>query len=377
MKRYVIASVVWMLAAVPSFAQRFRMGEVNAETPEGKLLQQIGQESDVSKKLALLEQFAASYPTDKNVGWVYEQMQTAEVKVNQPEKAMEVGEKLLAMDPEDAEAAHQGLKAAESRKDADQIRKWAALTSQTAQKIVSSPQPKAADEVADWKNRVDWANQVKLYADYSLYAAALQTSDFNKKIELIDALQAQNPQSEYLAKTAPLLFLAYRQTGANEKAIALAEKVLATDQSDEDMLLVVADHYLQNRRNPEKVHAYAAKIVEILNAKPAPEGVADADWQKRKSTVAGVAHYLNGKLYYTENAFAPADRELRAALPLIQDNPQLKPEVLFYLGVADFKLEKAQDAANFNRECAALKSPYAATCAKNLTAIRTQYRGVK
>jgi cell division septum initiation protein DivIVA len=55
----------------------------------------------------------------------------------------------------------------------------------------------------------------------------------------------------------------------------------------------------------------------------------------------------------------------------------LKPEVLFYLAMANYKLEKAQDAANFNRECAAMKSPFAATCAKNLAAIRTQYKGLK
>ena len=286
-------------------------------------------------------------------------------------------EKILALDPLDCYAAHQGLKAAEARKDPDLIRKWSGLTFQSAQKAISSPQPKAEAEVAEWKTLVDWASQVKQYADYSLYAGSLQIADPKKKIELIEALQAQDPQSEYLPKAAPTLFLAYRQTGANDKAIALAEKVLATDQSDEDMLLVVGDHYAQNRREPAKVHAYAAKIVEVLSSKPKPEGVTDADWQKRKNTYMGVAHYMSGKLYYTENNFPASDRELRAALPLIQDNAQMKPEVLFYLGVADFKLEKVQDAANFNRQCAALQSPFTATCAKNLTAIRTQYRGVK
>ena len=30
------------------------------------------------------------------------------------------------------------------------------------------------------------------------------------------------------------------------------------------MLLVVADQYLQQKKEPEKVHAYSAKIVEIM-----------------------------------------------------------------------------------------------------------------
>jgi tetratricopeptide (TPR) repeat protein len=376
MKLSVIALLL-TLAAATTFAQRFSIGEIDAQKPEGQLLQQIGQESDDAKKLALMEQFVAKFSGDKAVGAIYDHMQAAYIKTNQPDKVIETTEKLLALDPLYAVAAHQGLKAAEANKDPDLIKKWAGITSQTCQKVVSSPQPAAADEVDNWKQRVDWARQAKIYADYALSAAALQTPDPKKKIELIEALQAQNPQSQYLAQTVPVLFLAYRQTGANDKALALAEKTLATDQSDEDMLLAVADNCMQNKKEPEKVHAYSAKIVEVMNAKQKPDGVSDADWQNRKKSVTGIAHYMSGKLYYTENKFADTDRELRAALPLIHDNAQLKPEVLFYLAMANYKLEKAQESANFNKQCAAIKSPFAATCAKNLAAIRTQYRGVK
>jgi tetratricopeptide (TPR) repeat protein len=339
------------------------------------MLQQIGQESDEGKKLALLEQFVGKFPGDKAVPAVYEQMQELYIKTNQPDKVMANSEKLLAIEPAYDVAAHQGLKAAEAKKDPDLIKKWAGLLSQSTQKVISSPQPKASEEVEDWKKRVDWATQAKTYADYSLSAAALQTADPKKKIELIEALEAQNPKSQYLAQTTPALFLAYRQTGANDKALALAEKVLATDQSNEDMLLLVSDNYLQNKKEPDKVHAYSAKIVEVMNAKPKPEGVSDSDWQARKKGVTGIAYYMSGKLYYTQNKFGDTDRQLRSALPLIQD--ALKPEVLFYLAMANYKLEKAQEAANFNKECAAIKSPFAATCAKNLAAIRAQYRGLK
>jgi hypothetical protein len=58
-------------------------------------------------------------------------------------------------------------------------------------------------------------------------------------------------------------------------------------------------------------------------------------------------------------------------------SPALKPEVLYYLGFANYKMEKPQDAANFYRACAALKSPVQGSCSKNLTAIRSQYSGIK
>jgi tetratricopeptide (TPR) repeat protein len=365
------------LAAACAFGQRFKIGDINTETPEGQMIAQIGLETDEAKKVALMEQFAQKFPNDKALGWLYEQMQSIYVKLNQPDKAIEIGEKIIALDPEHAEAAHQNLKAAESKKDPELIKKWAMQTNQIASKAMASPQPKDEDEVDTWKKRVAWAAQVKTYTDYTLYALALQATDPKKKVELIEALKAQNPQSEYLPKTIPALFLAYRQSGDNDKAVALAEQVLEKDQSDEDMLLVVANNYLEKKRDPEKVHAYSAKLVQLMTSKPKPEGVSDADWQNRKNTIVGIAHYMSGKLYYTQSKFAPADKELREALPLVQNNPQLKPEVLFLLGFANFKMEKIQDAFTFYKQCAEVKSSFAGTCAKNVTAIRTQYRGVK
>lgn len=373
--RFSAIALSLVLAAGTASAQRFRMDDVNTETPEGKEIQQIGTESDEAKKLALMEQFVAKFPKDKAVGWMYEHMQDLYVKGNQYDKIMENSEKLLALDPTYAEVAHQGLKAAEAKKDPALIKKWSGLTWQSANKVATSAQPKA-EEVEDWKKRVDWATQVRTYSEYALYAA-LPGAPPEKQVELVEALQAQNPQSQYVAQAIPVLFAAYLQMKANDKALALAEKTLATDQSNEDMLLMAANSYLDAKREPAKVHAYSAKVVEIMNGKQKPQGMSDTDWENRKNRFLGAAHYISGKLYYTQNNFAAADRELRAALPLIANDPQAKPEVLFYLGVANFKMEKVQDAANFNKECAAIKSQFAGLCTKNLAAIRSQYRGVK
>jgi hypothetical protein len=47
------------------------------------------------------------------------------------------------------------------------------------------------------------------------------------------------------------------------------------------------------------------------------------------------------------------------------------------LGLSDFKLDKVQEAANYFRACAALKSPYQQLATTNLARIKTQYTGVK
>jgi hypothetical protein len=273
---------ILIVFAVTAFGQRHKAPEeVDAEKPDGKLMQQIMQEADPAKKNALMEQFATEFPKLPHTAWVLETIQGYYVKANQPDQVIAFGEKLLAVDPDDVEAAHQALKAAEAKKDLALVKKYSDLTSKNARKMAASPQPKEADEVASWKNEVAYAKQVGQYADYSIFKLAVESRDPKVTVELAELLQQRGAESEYAAKIRDPLFLAYRQSGATDKAIALAEKTLATEQTNEDMLLVVADYYLQQKKNPDKVHAYSAKIVEILSAKPKPEGVSDADWAAR------------------------------------------------------------------------------------------------
>jgi hypothetical protein len=355
--------------------QRHKIEEVNSEKPEGKLLQQIMQENDAAKKASLLDQFASQFPKDAGTPWVLEQLQGLYVKANDADKTIAAGNQLLALDPDDPEAALQCLKAAETKKDLALIKKYSAAASAAARKMAAAPQPKEADEATAWKNEVEYAKHVDSYAEYSLYRVALESRDPKVVIEFASLVRERNPKGEYAGKLAQPLFVAYRQAGDTPKAIALAETVLATDQSNEDMLLVAADSYLQQKKEPEKVHAYSVKIVELMAQKPKPEGVADADWTNRKNLVTGIAYYLNGKQYYNETSFAKADVALRAALPLV--DASMKAEVLYLLGFANYKLDKPQEAANYYRDCAALKSGFQATAAKNLLGLKNQYHGIK
>ncbi len=363
--------------AFVAFGQRHKMEDIDAEKPEGKLLQQALQENDPAKKAELLEQFAQQFPKATGTPWVLDQLQALYVKAGDPDKTIAAGEKLLALDPEDPEAAMQNLKASEAKKDLPGIKKWAGVAAANARKAAAAPQPKEAEQADTWKSEVDYAKQVDQYTDYALYRVAAESRDPKVTIEFLELLQQHDPKSEYIPKAQNQLFVAYSQAGANDKALALAEKTLATDQSNEDMLLLVIDNYSRNKKEPEKVHAYSEKLVEVMAAKPKPEGVADADWTARKNQVTGLGHYMNGTLYYREAKYPATDKELRAALPLVGFNQDIKAEVLYDLGFVNFKMNKAQDAANFYRDCAAIKSQFQATASKNLQEIKAHSPGVK
>jgi hypothetical protein len=369
--------VMTLAFALAAFGQRHKLEEVDAEKPEGKLLQQCMQENDAAKKAALMEEFTGQFPKAEQMPWVLEQLQAYYVKAAQPDQIISAGDRLLAVDPDDPEAALQALKAAEAKKDVALIQKFSDRTFANATKMASAPQPKEADRVDSWKQEVDYAKQVATYADYALFRAAVESRDPKATIAVGETLMQRSPGSEYAAKTREPLFLAYRQTGANDKALALAEKALETDQTNEDMLLVVANSYLEQKKNPEKLHTYSAKLVEVMNAKPKPQGTSDTDWTVRKNLIVGLAHYISGKQYFTDKKYAPSEQELRLALPLVESNASLKPETLFMLGLDEFNMEKIQDAANYFRACSVLKSPVQAEATKNLARIKRDYQGVK
>jgi hypothetical protein len=106
-----------------------------------------------------------------------------------------------------------------------------------------------------------------------------------------------------------------------------------------------------------------------------------ASWEKRRQSIMGIGMQVMGVGYSNQQKWAQADKTLREALPLIEDE-QMKAEALFHLGLANYRMGAAAkdptklilEAVKFNQQCAAIKSPFQAQAQKNVAAIRTQYR---
>ena len=355
-------------------AQRQKLVIVSG-TPEGQLLQQVGQESDDAKKVALMEQFLTQYPKHEGVLWVYSQMVATCTKLGQFDKAMAAAEKALAQDPTDVDTAFAGLKAAEAKKDPDAVRKWAVQSSDLARKAVQAP--KATDEDDDaFKQRVDSARKIDTYTEYALFASAFQAPEAAKKVELLKTLEERNPQSAYLAQGYPLYFSALLQVDS-AASVVLAEKLIARGQGNELMLGTVADSYLHQNKEPQKVLDYSSKLIEMVNTKTKPDGVSDADWQKRKDYLLGWGMWMTGAIYGSQGKFAEANKVLRAALPLLEGSDENKAGALYNLGIANTQLRNYGDAIKFYEQCIAIKSPYQPYATEHLKTIRATYRVVK
>jgi len=215
-----------LLIATAAFSQKL---VIEVDTQEGQLLQHIDAEASAAKKQAMLEQFASLFPNHEAITWVLGQLQLSYGADSKFDRVLEIGTKLLGLDPDDVSAAHNCLKAAEGKKDLDLVRRWSDLTSQIARKVKQSKKPEDPEEQEDWKHKVEYAKQVDQYAEYAIYFAALQTRDAKLKSKLIENLEQKNPNSEYLAQLRTSQTQVVRQVDI-EEAAAAAEvgKAIAT-----------------------------------------------------------------------------------------------------------------------------------------------------
>src|SRR6267154_1226219 len=152
---YVLLS---MLLAIPLLAGINKKLVVKPDTPDGNFLDLIGLEIDFDKRVVLIEQFTLMFPRSESVGWAYSQLQEANFKDGKLDKALEAGDKLLELDPEDLDAAGVNKQIATAKRDTALVKKYSELSEKIARRLASAPVSidDPEDETAR-KKRVDAA----------------------------------------------------------------------------------------------------------------------------------------------------------------------------------------------------------------------------
>jgi len=245
----------------------------------------------------------------------------------------------LADDLDDALAA---LKAAEPSKDVAKIKQLSAATHAAALKYQGPAPADIADKDA-YAARADYAKEVDAYSEYALFALATQVP-VATALDLIAALEKQNPKSKYL--------------------------------DEPEVLQIEADNAL-SRNQLDRALTFANRLIGLASRK-APEGES-ADWETRKNSALGRGYWIAGVIQSQKNLYKDADRNLRAALPLIKGNSQMMGPALFFLGVANYNLGKMTlnkaklvEAAKFSQESAAIQGPYQDQAYKNALQIKSE-----
>jgi tetratricopeptide (TPR) repeat protein len=172
---------------------------------------------------------------------------------------------------------------------------------------------------------------------------------------------------------AQVIYLnSYRAIGDNKNAVLYAERILKSDQTNEDALLIMTEAYAHSGSSPDKVIANSTRLIDLMHTKSKPAIVRQEDWDKKRAYYTGSAYWMIGNIHINQNHFAQADSALRAALPLLRQSEQSAASILFYLGWANYKMENFAEAVRFYKQCMSFRSQFQEQAAKNLNVIRSE-----
>ncbi len=353
--------------------------DVDPESQDGLLLQRIQQEPTQPRKLALLEKYVADYPMASSIAWVYEQLLPIYTETSQWDRVIATADALLAVDPNDVDAAHDALKAAETENNPELRIKYSELAIDLALRALQAPKPANPDDLPDWTKRTAYVSEVQDYAEYQLASMAAAQTDDAKRDELSHALEQRDSQSKYLAITKKRSVIELASLNP-QKAIQLAEEGLVKDPDNIDFLMTVADHNMGLEKNLPQVLTYSLHILELLQGPPQPADIKPEEWEKKKAKFSGWANWMIGVVYAKQARYGLSDRYLRAALANIRTENRLLAAAFFYLGYANYALAgeladkgRAIDAVRFSKDCVEMDSPFRSLALKNLEALRNDY----
>ena len=356
-------------------------------TPEGQFLELIDLEADPRKQLLLMDLFVKQFPAYNAMAAVYSEMQANCVKLNQFDRALILGEKLLAIDQDDVEALRLNLEAARGKLDPELIKKWGDRLAQlnqsetpgaiTTSSTINLPFAEGTDGAAGAPGTPEATGSVsrlvKLRMEAALFNRAVAETNPTVRLDTLDQFLKQFPESVHVPKINYLRYLAYRQVGDTNKALTLAEQIVVRDQTREDLLYLVAATYFAQKRQLDKVLTYSAAMLDLMKSKSKPENLSDAEWAKQKETITLQSHYMIGTTHIYEEQFALADRNLRLALGEGGVGEAMRSSILTSLGWANYKIKNIPDAMRFYEQCAAIPGPLQSAAAQSLASIKNEY----
>ena len=340
---------------------------IDPNTPEGRLFAKIQAESDLNKRLDLLELYPELFPNSPGVQYAYAELQARYHQGGKFVKALAAGSNALISNPNDLAAACLNWRIAADMKDATLTDVWMKQAGYVAEKTSKNPDP-------DWSQATrDCGATARQAIEQQEYKDAFNTKNPAERIKQLEAFMVRHPQTSHASDIEITIFLAYREQGDAAKALAAAEKLVAHNDTREDAMLLVAESYFKAGRDPNTVVSLSKKAMDRVNKAEKPANLSDAEWARNKTAELTQANYMIGSVSFQAEKWEAADQAYRAALPNLTD-PRFRAEVLNSLGWANYKLKNVSDAIKFYIDCTNIPGPFQLSASKTLNTITAEYR---
>ena len=298
-------------------------------TPEDKLMLAVNGAETPQAAADALTKYVADYPNARFTPCAYEYLTMNYVKMQDFDKAIEAGEKDLAVNYLDVNLDVTLLKAyigAGKATDAafDLINK--------SPKLIHDEMMRSMAENAE-----ETAKDVRAYVEYAFFQLLPRVTDATKRIGYLDAFVKAFPDTTNANQLDVQYFAAYQLGGDSAKMFEYGQKAVAADPKNLSTLNLVADGFApSNPPHLDEAADYAQKALDLASAQQKPEGMTDEQFKASRDVALGLAHSTLGYVAMQKGArthhVADAIKELKTAADLLESNPSLQARALYFLG---------------------------------------------
>jgi tetratricopeptide (TPR) repeat protein len=336
---------------------------IPAGTPEDKELTAIAAEPDTQRRIALYEEFARKYESDKAAA-AYADWQLSQqyLGAGDSAKALEYGDKALELYPNDLDIIVSQINVAQAMKDSGKVVDYAVHGAAIYDSIATQSKPADVSD-ADWKGRVaEDQSSARASYDYvqtAAYNAIAGEQDPAKRMSEIEKFTPAFPKSTFGDQISQMALYSLQQLNQPQRMEAYGEKALAANPESVPTLLMLANAYADDPRQASKAIAYGNKVIALTQSSADPKA----------KLAAGVAHSTIGYAYLKQDKLASAVAELKTAAGMLQSDPQAEQAALFRLGYAYAKLNRRADSMAALQKAAAIDGPYQAPAKEMLAKV--------
>src|SRR5208283_2119669 len=156
-------------------------------------------------------------------------------------------------------------------KDNSKVVDYAVQGADAYNSIAKQPRPADVSE-ADWATRISGEENSARSAydnlEATAYNAIVSEQDPNKRMTEIERFTPAFPKSKFDGQISQLALYSLRQLNQPQRLVAYGEKTLAANPDNIPTLLMMADAYAGDLKDPAKAETYANKVVTLVGSNP-------------------------------------------------------------------------------------------------------------
>jgi hypothetical protein len=332
---------------------------IPAGTPEDHDLQEISNEQDAAKKLAMYQDFVKKYSSNPAAvaygNWQISQAYQTSGDLN---KALDYGDRALAGASRNLDILVSQASISQQAKDNTKLIDYAAKGGAVCNSIGKQAKPadmsdeafshQVAEEKSAAQNNCDFLES----AGFNVIAGE---NDAKSRMAEIEKYSAAFPDSKFQDQVSSyaMYTLGPGQLNDQTRLFAYGEKVLAANPNSLPALLLLAGTYVDSAQpgSVGKAISYSQKAIAVAKAD-------EPDADKSRKLSAGMAHSTLGYAYMKQDKTPAAIPELKSAAGLLKGQDDQQYAIALYrLGFAYAKLNRVNEARDVLTEGAKISGP--------------------